>query len=185
MRRQHFIWLILLLAGGLLLPVTPALADGDPPGDDGAVIWNEDYTLGKDEWLDGDLVVFNGDVTLETNSRVEGSAVIWNGRGTWSSLAGTSTWAIAPWCKGTSYAVGTVTSSRRREPAWMEASLRAYLSPIFPSSAGAISLGFQSRRHLHPLPESLAWNRCWPGYSGWCAMWSGYWWSPQWQDWWR
>jgi len=79
MRRQHFIWLILLLAGGLLLPVTPALADGDPPGDDGAVIWNEDYTLGKDEWLDGDLVVFNGDVTLETNSRVEGSAVIWNG----------------------------------------------------------------------------------------------------------
>jgi len=79
MRRQHFIWLILLLAGGLLLPVTPALADGDPPSDDGTVIWNEDYTLGEDKWLDGDLVVFNGDVTLETDSRVRGSAVIWNG----------------------------------------------------------------------------------------------------------
>nr|HID12330.1 hypothetical protein [Anaerolineae bacterium] len=79
MHRRWLIWLSVLLAGGLLLPATPALADGDPPGDDGVVIWNEDYTLGENERLDGDLVVFNGDVTLEAGSRVAGSVVIWNG----------------------------------------------------------------------------------------------------------
>lgn len=79
MRKRCFIWLIVLLAVGLLLPATPALADGDPPGDDGVVLWNEDYTLGEGERLDGDLVVFNGDVTLEAGSRVEGSVVVWNG----------------------------------------------------------------------------------------------------------
>jgi len=79
MHKRHFIWLILLLAVGLLLPTTPALADGDPPDDDGVVIWNENYTLGENERLDGDLVVFNGDATLEVGSRVAGSVVIWNG----------------------------------------------------------------------------------------------------------
>jgi len=79
MRRQ-FIWLILLLAVGLLLfPATPALADGDPPGDGGITIWGEDYTLEEGEWLDGDLVVINGDVTLEAGSRVGGSVIVWNG----------------------------------------------------------------------------------------------------------
>ena len=79
MRRQHFSWLILLLVGGLLVPATPALADSAPPIDDGVVIWNEDYTLEQDQWLDGDLVVFNGDATLEDGSRVEGSVIVWNG----------------------------------------------------------------------------------------------------------
>jgi hypothetical protein len=69
----------LLLAAVVLLPATPALADGDPPGDDGTVVWNEDYTLEEGERLDGDLVVFNGDVTLKPGSRVEGQVVIWNG----------------------------------------------------------------------------------------------------------
>ncbi|MDY6877651.1 MAG: polymer-forming cytoskeletal protein [Chloroflexota bacterium] len=79
MHKRRFIWLTLLLAVGLLLPATPALADGDPPDGDGVVIWNEDYILGEDEQLDGDLVVFNGDVTLESGSRVTGSVVVWNG----------------------------------------------------------------------------------------------------------
>ena len=79
MHRRWFIWLIVLLTGGLLLPTTTALADGGPPGDDGVVIWNEDYTLGEGERLDGDLVVFNGSATLEAGSRVEGSVVIWGG----------------------------------------------------------------------------------------------------------
>jgi hypothetical protein len=77
--RRWFIGLIVLLVGTLLLPATPALADGDPPGDGGLVIWNENYTLEEGEWLEGDLVVFNGDVTLEAGSRVEGSVIIWNG----------------------------------------------------------------------------------------------------------
>jgi hypothetical protein len=79
MYRRWLIGLTVLLAGLLLFPAAPALADGDPPNDDGTVIWNEDYTLEEDEWLDGDLIVFNGDVTLEPGSRVEGSIIIWNG----------------------------------------------------------------------------------------------------------
>jgi hypothetical protein len=79
MHRRRFIGLIVLLVGGLLLPATPALADGDPPGDEGVVIWNEDYTLEEGERLDSDLIVFSGDVTLEADSRVEGSIIIWNG----------------------------------------------------------------------------------------------------------
>ena len=78
-RYLSFVICLLFLAGGLLLPTTPALADGSPPGDDGVVVWNEDYTLEEDEWLDGDLIVFNGDVTLEAGSRVAGSVIIWNG----------------------------------------------------------------------------------------------------------
>lgn len=79
MGRRWAIWLITLLAVGLLFPLAPVLADGDPPGDGGITILGEDYTLKEDEWLAGDLVVFNGDVTLEAGSRVEGSVVVWNG----------------------------------------------------------------------------------------------------------
>jgi hypothetical protein len=35
MRRRWVIWLITLLAVGLLFPVAPALADGDPPAEPG------------------------------------------------------------------------------------------------------------------------------------------------------
>ncbi|MBU0702697.1 MAG: hypothetical protein KKC18_02395 [Chloroflexi bacterium] len=76
MRRQWIIWLIVLLAGGLLLPAAPALADGDPPG---VTIWGEDYILLEGEQIDGDLVVIDGNVTLEAGSRVAGSVVVWNG----------------------------------------------------------------------------------------------------------
>jgi len=80
MDKRHSIWLVLLLAVGLtLFAAPPALADGNPPGDGGVVIWNEDYTLGEGKQVDGDLVVFNGDVTLEAGSRVKGSVVVWNG----------------------------------------------------------------------------------------------------------
>jgi hypothetical protein len=77
--RQRVIWLVLLLAAGFLFPTAPVLADGSPPGDDGIVVWNEDYTLEEGERLDGSLVVFNGDATLEPDSLVEGSVIIWNG----------------------------------------------------------------------------------------------------------
>jgi len=76
---KWFVGPIVLLVMGLLAPATPALADGSPPGDDGIVILNEDYTLEENEYLAGDLVVFNGDVTLEAGSRVEGSVIVWNG----------------------------------------------------------------------------------------------------------
>ncbi|MFQ6101729.1 MAG: polymer-forming cytoskeletal protein [Anaerolineae bacterium] len=80
MHRRWLIWLVMLLAAGLLLfPATPALADDGPPDNGGITIWGEDYTLEEGERLDGDLVVFNGDVTLEAGSYAEGSVVIWNG----------------------------------------------------------------------------------------------------------
>ena len=79
MHKRWFIGLVVVLLGMLLLPAMPVLADGDGPDDTGVVIWNEDYTLKADEWVDGDLVVFNGDVTLEPGSRVEGSIIVWNG----------------------------------------------------------------------------------------------------------
>jgi hypothetical protein len=86
MHRRWFIGLTALLAAVLLLPTAPAQAAGGPPGDDGVVIWNEDYTLGEGEQLDGDLIVFSGNATLEAGSRVTGSVIIWNGS---AEVAGT------------------------------------------------------------------------------------------------
>lgn len=85
--RRWLFWLIVSLAGALvLIPTMPAWAQGGQPGDDGVVIWNEDYTLKEDQQVEGDLVVFNGDATLEANSLVEGSVVVWNGN---AEIAGT------------------------------------------------------------------------------------------------
>jgi hypothetical protein len=83
-KRLWPILIILLLAAFALVPATPALADGGPPdpGNEGTVIWNEDYTLGEGEELEGDLIVFNGNVTLEEDSQVEGSVIVWNGSAT-------------------------------------------------------------------------------------------------------
>ena len=78
MHRRWLLTLIGLLVGGLLLPVKPVLADGEPP-ENGVVIWNEDYTLEEGERLEGNLIVFNGDVTLEPGSTAAGSIIIWNG----------------------------------------------------------------------------------------------------------
>ena len=78
MRKRHVIWFALLLAAELLLPASPALAEGNPP-DDGITVWGEDYTVHEGEHLDGDLVVFGGSAFLELDSRVEGSVIVWNG----------------------------------------------------------------------------------------------------------
>lgn len=87
MNRRWLLGLIVSLVGArVLLPATPALAQGGQPGDDGVVIWNEDYTLKEGQQIEGDLVVFNGDATLEANSLVEGSVVVWNGN---AEVAGT------------------------------------------------------------------------------------------------
>jgi hypothetical protein len=83
-KRRWYILIMLLLAACALVPAAPALADGGPPdpGNEGTVIWNEDYTLEEGEELEGDLIVFNGDVTLEEDSQVEGAVIVWNGSAT-------------------------------------------------------------------------------------------------------
>ncbi len=79
MYTRRLIWLIALAGLFMTLPATSARAQGGQPGDDGVVIWNEDYTLAEDQHLEGDLIVFNGNATLEPGSVVEGSVVVWNG----------------------------------------------------------------------------------------------------------
>lgn len=87
MRKRQLYGLFISLAGALwLLPTVPVLAQGGQPGDDGVVIWNEDYTLDEGQRLAGDLVVFNGNATLKASSLVEGSVVVWNGN---AEVAGT------------------------------------------------------------------------------------------------
>lgn len=72
------IGLMVLMIGGLVLPLTTAAAASERP-DDGVVIWNEDYTLPKNQAIDGSLIVFNGDASIKTQSRVKGDVVVWNG----------------------------------------------------------------------------------------------------------
>jgi hypothetical protein len=77
-RKQHLVWLTLLLTVGILLMASPALAEGELP-DDGITVWGEDYTLDAGDRLEGDLVVFNGSAFLEVASQVEGSVIVWRG----------------------------------------------------------------------------------------------------------
>lgn len=78
-------WMTLILLGVLIFPTTTVTASSKQP-DDGVVIWNEDYTLARDEVLDGNLVVFNGDAALEAGSRARGDVVVWSGN---AHIAGT------------------------------------------------------------------------------------------------
>jgi len=76
MRTTRVWWLGLVLLLALLVPATPALAQG-PDGD--VTVWNRDYVLPEGESVGGDLLVVNGNATLETGSRVQGTAVVVNG----------------------------------------------------------------------------------------------------------
>lgn len=78
MVRRILTWMTLALLAGPVLPLPAVTAASELP-EDGVVIWNEDYTLGEDQSLDGALIVFNGDAILEPGSRVRGDVVVWNG----------------------------------------------------------------------------------------------------------
>ena len=77
MTKRRLVWLVAVLVAALLLPVTPVLADEEPP--DGVFIWDDDYTVKAGESVEGDLVVLNGHATVEAGGQVEGSIVVWNG----------------------------------------------------------------------------------------------------------
>ncbi len=70
---------VAVACGALLLAAAPVGAYAASPGDDGVIIWNEDYELPAGEVREGDLIVFNGDVRLGPGSRVEGTVVVWGG----------------------------------------------------------------------------------------------------------
>jgi hypothetical protein len=82
MTKRRSIWITVLLALALLLPVTPVLADDGPPDDDGITIWNEDYTVEAGDTVKDDLTVFNGDLTVEAGGTIEGAVVVLNGNAT-------------------------------------------------------------------------------------------------------
>lgn len=72
--------LLSLLLGVALMLVfaAPAFAQG-PFGDDGHVVFGENYTLESGQSLTGDLVVFGGNVTTEEGSTVNGSLAVFGG----------------------------------------------------------------------------------------------------------
>ena len=82
MTKRRSMWIAVLLALALLLPVTPVLADDGPPNDDGITIWNEDHTVEAGDTVKDDLTVFNGDLTVEAGGTVEGAVVVLNGNAT-------------------------------------------------------------------------------------------------------
>ncbi len=75
MRRERWVWVLLLIVGIWLLPA-PVQAQTET-GD--RVIFGQSYTLPAGHRLKGDLAVFGGAVTLEEESRVEGDIVIAGG----------------------------------------------------------------------------------------------------------
>jgi hypothetical protein len=75
--------IIALVAVALLLPVTPVLADDEPPG---ITIFGEDYTVESGTTIKGNLTVFGGDVVVEDGGAVAGTIVVWGGN---AEIAGT------------------------------------------------------------------------------------------------
>ncbi|MBN1810607.1 MAG: polymer-forming cytoskeletal protein [Anaerolineae bacterium] len=76
MIKRRLTWIIAGVAVALLLPVTPVLADDEPPG---ITIFGEDYTVESGTTIKGNLTVFDGDVIVEDGGAVAGTIVIWGG----------------------------------------------------------------------------------------------------------
>lgn len=74
MKKIVFAFLIATLL--LVAVVPPAYAQG---GDEGRVIFGQDYTVKSGQELEGDLVIFGGDLTVEAEGRIGGDAVVFGG----------------------------------------------------------------------------------------------------------
>jgi hypothetical protein len=69
---------LFLLLAVLLVPATPAYAQGPNPGG-GEVLFGRDYTLESGDTFEGDLVVFGGNVTIEEDATLNGNLVVIGG----------------------------------------------------------------------------------------------------------
>jgi hypothetical protein len=79
MIKRYLTWIIASVAVALLLlPVTPVLADDEPP-DNGITMFGKDYTVESGTRIKSNLTVFDGDVMVEDNSAVAGTIVVWGG----------------------------------------------------------------------------------------------------------
>ena len=71
------LWLFVLLAALLLVPVSVAYAQGPDTG--GKVLFSGSYTLASGDVMKGDLIVFGGDAVVEMDATVEGNVVVFGG----------------------------------------------------------------------------------------------------------
>jgi len=74
MKRVLLAFLIAILLSVAVVP--PAFAQG---GDEGRVIFGQDYTVESGQELEGDLVIFGGDLTVEAEAVIDGDAVVFGG----------------------------------------------------------------------------------------------------------
>jgi len=79
MKRKFRILTLFLLLAVLVLPASPAYAQGPNPGSGGRVIFGSNFTLESGDTFDGDLVVFGGNVTIEENANLNGDLVVIGG----------------------------------------------------------------------------------------------------------
>ena len=79
MKRTNKLFALLLLLGLLLVPASPAYAQGPNPGDGGQVIFGRDFTLESGDTFEGDLVVFGGNVIIEEDASLDGNLVVIGG----------------------------------------------------------------------------------------------------------
>ena len=72
------IFTLFILLGMLLMPASPAYAQGPNPGG-GQVIFGSSYTVKTGDTFEGDLVVFGGNVTIEEDAILNGNLVVIGG----------------------------------------------------------------------------------------------------------
>jgi hypothetical protein len=78
MKLTFKIFTLFLLMTLLLMPASPAYAQGPNPGG-GQVLFGQNYTLESGESFSGDLVVFGGNVTIEEDATLNGNLVVIGG----------------------------------------------------------------------------------------------------------
>jgi hypothetical protein len=72
------IFTLFILLGMLLMPASPAYAQGPNPGG-GQVIFGSSYTVKTGDTFEGDLVVFGGNVIIEEDAILNGNLVVIGG----------------------------------------------------------------------------------------------------------
>ena len=79
MKKTFKRFILLILLGLLLLPASPAHAQGPNPGGSGQVLFGTNYTVESGDTFEGDLVVFGGNVTIEEDAALDGNLVVIGG----------------------------------------------------------------------------------------------------------
>ena len=79
MQKAFKTFFLILLLSVLLVPASPAYAQGPNPSGKGQVIFGSNYTVESGDTFEGDLVVFGGNVTIEEDAILDGNLVVIGG----------------------------------------------------------------------------------------------------------